>query len=95
MVFQYISVKVLILEVDELLIKERFAQIDINDDGYITLSEFSSLVRCFGVALSTKEALAAFRSLDTDNDNLISENQFLDWWLSFHVVGIDDAVLNP
>ena len=80
---------------DELLVKERFAQIDINDDGYITLSEFSSLVRCFGVALSTKESLAAFRSLDRDNNNLISENQFLDWWLSFNVNGIDDAVLNP
>jgi len=78
---------------DEKLVKESFQQHDNDGDGFINSLQFSVLVRSFGVALSAKETDVAFRYLDRDNDNLVSDIQFVEWWLGFEVDGLDDAVI--
>lgn len=80
---------------DEKLVKERFQQHDTDGDGFINSSQFSSLLRSFGVALSAKETEIAFHYLDRDDDDLVSEMQVIEWWLGFEVEGLDDAVMNP
>jgi Ca2+-binding EF-hand superfamily protein len=69
------------LNTDELAeLRQSFDSCDSNGDGWIIVSEFSSLLRALDQDLSEDECLLAFEMTDGDGDGSISFEEFMGWW---------------
>lgn len=61
-------------------LRETFDSYDSNGDGWIVVSEFSSLLRALDQDLSEDECMLAFEVTDGDGDGVISFEEFMGWW---------------
>jgi len=69
------SGKPAILKVADTLCNLVFDMMDLNDDGTISLNEFTVYYQVLG--LDAKMAALAFAAIDTNNDNVLSRAEFL------------------
>lgn len=65
---------------DEKALIEAFQNNDKNGDGILEVFEFDGLLLAIGVELDNEELDAAFRSIDTNNDEKIAYDEFRSWW---------------
>lgn len=63
-------------------LKEEFALADRDHDGRIDFDEFSRLMQGLDPNMSAAELRIGFQEIDTDADQLIDFQEFVDWWRS-------------
>jgi len=68
-----------------------FFEHDSDGDGYLEYKEFAALVKKLGVEFSQYELDAACFAVDQDDDEKISDREFLDWWDKFHGISIENV----
>lgn len=68
---------------DEEVLRNLFNENDVNGDGLLTQTSFASLVNKLGLQLNYNELEAAFSTIDKDNDQRISYEDFKVWWTTF------------
>jgi len=61
-------------------LKESFLRCDRNGDGMIDYEEFRTLLDNLEAGLSKEESWLGFQAIDTDDDQGIQFDEFLDWW---------------
>ena len=76
---------------DKTALKRMFAEHDSDGDGALEYKEFASLVKKLGVEFSQYEMDAACFAVDQDDDQKISEQEFLEWWDRFQNTAIENA----
>ena len=54
----------------------RFHEADTNSDGQLNRPEFLNLLKSFGIELGTDDLSMLLKQLDTDNDGMISFQEF-------------------
>lgn len=57
-----------------------FRELDMNDDGQITMSEFASAMTARGESISEDEIASIFADADADRDGRISLAEFTAAW---------------
>jgi Ca2+-binding EF-hand superfamily protein len=57
-----------------------FHELDMNDDGQITMQEFASAMTNRGETISEEEIASIFADADTDKDGRISLEEFTSAW---------------
>lgn len=63
-------------------LRRTFASCDPNGDGFISPSEFHSLLQKLDGDVSCDECLLDFEIADTEGDGFIGFNEFVVWWTS-------------
>lgn len=61
-------------------LRESFQYNDPNGDGKIDFSEFRNMLRDLEANVAADEARIGFSEIDTDNDNAIEFDEFIEWW---------------
>ncbi len=61
-------------------IKDHYDFFDKNGNGSIDLNEFKQLLKVLAPASTNDNAERGFATIDTDNNDLIDFDEFLDWW---------------
>ncbi|XP_013390338.1 sarcoplasmic calcium-binding protein-like [Lingula anatina] len=64
-----------------------FQGVDANDDGYVTLSEYTAFLECFNV--HPFSVTPSFEVLDTNHDGLISLEEFINTGTEYFCVTAD------
>lgn len=59
---------------------QTFNELDMNDDGHITMKEFSVAMAARGEQISEQEIESIFADADSDNDGRISVAEFTEAW---------------
>lgn len=65
-------------QIEEL--RESFEYNDLNADGKIELDEFLNMLEALDTGVGRDEARIGFSEIDTDHDDGISFEEFVDWW---------------
>lgn len=65
-------------ELEEL--REGFRYNDANGDGKIDFSEFLGMLNDLEADIEKDAAKVGFDEIDTDNDNAIEFDEFIEWW---------------
>lgn len=61
-------------------IKDHFQFFDKDGNGTIELDEFKQLLRILAPSSTNDNAERGFATIDTDKNDLIDFEEFLDWW---------------
>jgi len=62
-------------------VQQVFANMDLNDSGYIDLTEFRDCCEMLGIPFkSDKHAKAEFDKVDANGNGKIDEKEFVAWW---------------
>lgn len=61
-------------------LRESFQYNDPNGDGRIDFGEFRNMLRDLEANVAADEARIGFSEIDTDNDNAIEFDEFIEWW---------------
>lgn len=61
-------------------LREDFDYNDANGDGRIDFEEFCRLLTDLEADMSREECQLGFQAIDTDNDGVVSFEEFIDWW---------------
>lgn len=61
-------------------LRESFQYNDRNGDGKIDFSEFLNMLEDLEANVEAGEARIGFDEIDTDNDQAIIFQEFVDWW---------------
>ncbi|HEY0451489.1 EF-hand domain-containing protein [Actinophytocola sp.] len=59
---------------------QTFTELDMNDDGQITMKEFLSAMSARGEKITEAEVESIFQDADTDKDGRISLPEFTEAW---------------
>jgi Ca2+-binding EF-hand superfamily protein len=59
---------------------QTFSELDMNDDGQITMQEFSSAMNARGEEITDAEIESIFADADADKDGQISLAEFTEAW---------------
>jgi Ca2+-binding EF-hand superfamily protein len=61
-------------------LKAFFNEYDVDKDGALNVKEFAILVSNLGVDVNYHELVACFNAMDKNDDELITYNEFNNWW---------------
>ena len=64
----------------ELYLREKFNSADESKTGYLTLPEFSLLLKQINIFLEEEDIIKMFNEVDTDNSSHINESEFLKFY---------------
>lgn len=78
---------------DEQNLLEKFTQFDLDKDDYLEQNDFAELVAEMGLDLDHNELVAAFSTIDADDDQKISFEDFKTWWTGFSYKSAPEASL--
>lgn len=73
--------KALITATIPVVVKSVFKKFDSDDSGRLNASEFHQACCDLGYVLSLEEAMVAFKYVDEDSSGLITEDEFVAWWI--------------
>ena len=62
------------------LAEDAFNKFDVDQSGYIDVSELEQIVESCGETLSRKETDELMRNLDTNGDGTVEKSEFMAWW---------------
>mmetsp|Transcript_615 Transcript_615/g.820 ORF Transcript_615/g.820 Transcript_615/m.820 type:complete len:319 (+) Transcript_615:94-1050(+) len=74
-------------------VNDKFVKYDDDNDGYLDATNFAALVKDVGLELDHNELVAAFATIDKDDDEKISLQEFNNWWSSFQANTVREASL--
>jgi len=77
--------------INEATCNNKFKQHDIDQDEYLDSNEFTELVKDLGLEFDHNELVAAFCTIDRDDDKKISTNDFESWWERFQANSVREA----
>jgi hypothetical protein len=63
-----------------ILIRETFDKIDANHNGFIEKNEIKSAAALLGENITSEEFDQCFQVMDANHDNVISFQEFINWW---------------
>lgn len=69
---------------DEEKLWEKFVQYDTDRDDFLEQADFAQLVYDMGLNLDNNEHVAAFATIDADDDQKISYGDLKSWWSGFN-----------
>ena len=69
---------------DEEKLWDKFVQYDTDRDDYLEQQDFAELVHDIGLNLDNNEHIAAFATIDADDDGKISFADLKSWWSGFN-----------
>ncbi|MGH8496279.1 MAG: EF-hand domain-containing protein [Gammaproteobacteria bacterium] len=61
-------------------LSESFRYNDSNGDGRLDFAEFVNMLRDLEANVSAAEARVGFDEIDSDDDNAIEFDEFIEWW---------------
>ena len=61
-------------------LRESFDYNDPNRDGKIDFDEFRNMLKDLEANVAADEARIGFNEIDTDNDQAIEFDEFIEWW---------------
>jgi len=69
---------------NEEILWEKFNEYDKDKDDYLEQADFAELVNDMGLSLDHNEHIAAFSTIDVDDDQKISFKDLKNWWSGFN-----------
>lgn len=71
--------------VSEEVVKEKFKEADVDNNGLLTEAGFKILTESVGMTLSVHELHTAFSVVDLNHDDRITYEEFIAWWTQWSV----------
>lgn len=66
-----------------LQLRSKFNDADTDNTGTLTMGQFKVLTDKMGLDMNRRETEAAFMSMDKDSNDVLSFEEFQDWWTNF------------